>query len=421
MPPDHPVRTARGLSVVLGVLLALLVALPAPPAAAEEPRPGLLRIAHLSPDTPRVDVAVTPAAAPGQVLTDPGPVVAPALGYGAVGGYRELPPGGYAVSVRAAGGTGAPVLSARVDVAPGQARTVVVGGAFADLALSTVDDDLGAPPAGAARVRVLAATGSGPVDVAVVGGPVLASGLAPGAAATPVDVPAGRYRVAATGARDEPALELQAGSVVTALVLDGADGTVLRTVLDAAGPSVRPVGGVEAGGRSRTPARGLRGIVAALTAAAARAEAQPAAPVRLRLPSLGVDAGLAGAGLDATGALVPPADPATVGWFTGGPRPGETGPAVVTGHVDWAGRPGTLHRLGAVVVGEEVLVDRADGSTVGFRVTAVDRYAKAAFPTEKVYSPTAGAELRLVTCGGPFDPVVGSYRDNVVVTAVRVG
>jgi hypothetical protein len=65
-----------------------------------------------------------------------------------------------------------------------------------------------------------------------------------------------------------------------------------------------------------------------------------------------------------------------------------------------------------------VLVHRVDGTTARFTVTAVDRYPKDRFPTGAVYGPTPRAELRLVTCGGDFDPHRGSYTDNVVVTAL---
>ncbi|MCA0146423.1 DUF4397 domain-containing protein [Blastococcus sp. LR1] len=409
------------VATVLGVLLV-----PAP-ARAEEPRPGLLRVAHLSPDTPAVDVSVTPAAAdPAEVLLDPGPVVAPALAYGDVGGYREVPPGISAVSVRGAGAFTAPVLSMRVDVAPGQVRTVVLGGAFADLTLFTVDDDLAPPPAGSARVRVLAAASEPTVDVSLAGGPVLAAGLRPDSASDAVVVPGGRYGAVVTGGSGKVPLEFPAGSVVTVLVLDAPGGTTLRTAVDATGPAVRPVGGVAAGGRPRLPGSALSGVIASLSRAGstavrdAAADTDPvAAPVRLRLPSAGIDAVLTTAGLDGAGALLPPADPALAGWFSGGPRPGAPGPAVIAGHVDWGGSPGALSGLVTAAVGNEVVVDRADGTVARFRVTAVDSYAKDAFPTDRVYGPTTGPELRLITCGGPFDGE--NYRDNVVVSARLVG
>ncbi len=117
--------------------------------------------------------------------------------------------------------------------------------------------------------------------------------------------------------------------------------------------------------------------------------------------------------------LVPPSDFARAGWFTGSPAPGATGPAVIAGHVDSRQGPAVFFRLAELEPGDEVLVDRADGTTVRFTVTSVDRYPKDEFPTEQVYGPTPRAELRLITCGGEFDPDERSYRDNVVVSAVR--
>ena len=50
-----------------------------------------------------------------------------------------------------------------------------------------------------------------------------------------------------------------------------------------------------------------------------------------------------------------------------------------------------------------------------------DRWTGRQLPGSVVYAPTPAAELRLITCGGPFDPVRGSYRDNVVVSAELIG
>jgi sortase (surface protein transpeptidase) len=142
------------------------------------------------------------------------------------------------------------------------------------------------------------------------------------------------------------------------------------------------------------------------------------APVRVRIPSIGVDSPLLRLGLDDDGILVPPADFARAGWFSGSPVPGDVGPSVIAGHVDSHDGPAVFFRLGNLVAGDEVLVDRADGTTARFTVTGADRYPKNEFPTEEVYGPTHRAELRLITCGGKFDRDSRSYRDNVVVTAV---
>lgn len=141
-------------------------------------------------------------------------------------------------------------------------------------------------------------------------------------------------------------------------------------------------------------------------------------PVRVRVPAIGVDSELLRLGTDAAGALVPPDDYDLAGWFAAGAVPGDVGPAVVAGHVDSVDGPAVFARLDQLAPGDEVLVDREDGTTAVFTVTGLGRYPKSDFPTEAVYGPTPRAELRLVTCGGEFDRSARSYLDNVVVTAV---
>lgn len=142
-----------------------------------------------------------------------------------------------------------------------------------------------------------------------------------------------------------------------------------------------------------------------------------ARPVRVRIPAIGVDSRIVGVGVDASGALIPPDTTAVTGWFTAGPLPGAIGPALLAGHVDSRAGPGVFFRLRDVRAGDVVTVDRADHTSVSFVVDSTARVAKAAFPTELVYSPKPVAMLRLVTCGGSFDPSVRSYRDNVIVNA----
>jgi hypothetical protein len=147
-------------------------------------------------------------------------------------------------------------------------------------------------------------------------------------------------------------------------------------------------------------------------------ERTAAPPVRVRVPAIGVDSELLRLGTDASGALVPPEDFDRAGWFADGAVPGDVGPAVVAGHVDSVDGPAVFFRLDDLAPGDEVLLDREDGTTAHFSVTGVGRYPKSDFPTEAVYGPTPRAELRLVTCGGDFDRSRRSYVDNVVVTAV---
>jgi hypothetical protein len=148
-------------------------------------------------------------------------------------------------------------------------------------------------------------------------------------------------------------------------------------------------------------------------------------PVRLDVPEAGVHSDLMTLGLRADGTVdVPPhasRESSRAGWYEHSPTPGEQGPAVLLGHVDSAhDGPAVFFDLGALRPGDTATVGRADGRVAVFRVTRVATYPKDRFPTEEVYGDTAGAELRLITCGGAFDRSAGSYTDNVVVDAVLI-
>lgn len=235
---------------LLALLSAALCGLaPASVAAADDAGDtGLLRMMHLSPDTPAVDAAI-------DSVSDPGVgVVLPAVGYGDVSPYQMLPPGTYTVSVRNPGADPAtpPALATTVTVGAGAATTIAGVGSFAELRFDVLTDDLTLPPAGRSRVRVVNATASGaPLDLALEGGPALATGLAPTGRTEYVDVPGGPGTLTVTPASGTPTglpVDLAAGSVYTVLVLDREGGGVeVTTSLDAASPGMVPVGGVEAG------------------------------------------------------------------------------------------------------------------------------------------------------------------------------
>jgi hypothetical protein len=139
-------------------------------------------------------------------------------------------------------------------------------------------------------------------------------------------------------------------------------------------------------------------------------------PLSVQVSSIGVRTGeLIDLGLTAERELEVPDDAVTAGWFELSPTPGEVGPAVIAGHVDYAGMPGVFGRLPEVQPGDEISVARVDGTTAVFTVYEVQRYPKSEFPTQRVYGNTETPELRLITCGGVFDEASGNYLDNVVV------
>ncbi|MET7732653.1 class F sortase [Streptomyces sp. NPDC005402] len=148
----------------------------------------------------------------------------------------------------------------------------------------------------------------------------------------------------------------------------------------------------------------------------------PSPPDRVRIPAIRVDAPLMGLAITASGSLdVPPAVKKNLaGWYEAGTTPGETGTAIVAGHVDNAEGPAVFYDLGALRKGSAIEVDRRDGSVAVFTVDAVEVYDAKSFPDEKVYGAARRPELRVITCGGGYSRSTG-YRGNVVVFAHLTG
>lgn len=112
--------------------------------------------------------------------------------------------------------------------------------------------------------------------------------------------------------------------------------------------------------------------------------------------------------------------PQQASWFDLGVRPGETGSAVLLGHVDGGGVTGIFNRLGTLNLGDVISVGRADGSTVSFAVYKVTTVPKSAFPSAAFYGPESGPELHLATCGGVLDRAAHNYLSSVLVFAKLV-
>ncbi|MFE3903616.1 class F sortase [Streptomyces sp. NPDC059153] len=142
-------------------------------------------------------------------------------------------------------------------------------------------------------------------------------------------------------------------------------------------------------------------------------------PTRLQIPSLAVKAPFTGLSIGADGRLNPPPpnDSNLVGWFKGGVTPGERGAAIVAGHVDTTTGPAVFLQLQFLKPGSTVDITRADGSVATFKVDSVETFSKAKFPDKRVYSDTSSAQLRLITCGGPYNRKAKHYEDNVVAFA----
>lgn len=234
---------------VLAALLSLaaLVLLAAPAVAGPTGGAAYLRLAHLSPDTPPVDVYV------GSVADATQSFVLAGVRYGAVSPYRPLPAGPYVISMRAAGApeTSPPVISTTVDAAAGQAYTVAGTGLSAELGLSVLDDRLDMPEPGKASVRVINAAVSAPrVDCGQAGQEPWARDVAFGTSTGYAQVPLGTWNLQVTADGREATtlpVTMDTNSVYSVLLVDRDGAVAAELHRDSSGSALVPLGGVETG------------------------------------------------------------------------------------------------------------------------------------------------------------------------------
>ena len=234
---------ARFVIPTISVALATLGGITVANAAPEE---GWIRLAHLSPDTPKVDVYVS------SFGNDDDPTVLRSVGYGMFSPYQHVPAGSYTIAMRLEGApaTEPAVLSTTVKINADSAATVAGMGQNSELELVTLTDDLQPPGTNKSKVRVIHAALTAPVvnTVELAGSPV-ATDLsfaqftdydAVAAGNTTVEVDAG-------SATAEQPLDLSAGATYTVVVRDLETGLGVLPIQDFAAANQIPTGGVDAG------------------------------------------------------------------------------------------------------------------------------------------------------------------------------
>ena len=155
---------------------------------------------------------------------------------------------------------------------------------------------------------------------------------------------------------------------------------------------------------------------ALLENAALRKEVPPA---RIRIPQLGVDAEVVDTGVDSGDyTLEVPPTGEVVAWYRHGPSPGDPGSSVLAGHVDYNGQRGVFFELRLLEPGATFEVEDEEGTTRSFRVVDRRQVPKEDLPKANVLKTGGPPTLVLVTCGGQFDDLVDSYRDNILIDAV---
>jgi LPXTG-site transpeptidase (sortase) family protein len=206
-----------------------------------------------------------------------------------------------------------------------------------------------------------------------------------------------------------------AGALVTALALSACGATHSGQTPSSPNAADGPLTSSEA------TDRGAAGAKQDPATQAPTADVSTLSVSRVQIPSIGVDAAVEPLDRDASGVLLPPVEWEDAGWYRAGVLPGQVGPAVIAGHLDTTLREAVFVHLKQLVAGDQVTVTMSDGSTATYAVDRAIDVEKKTFPTEEVYGPTPDAQLRLITCNGPFDDAADTYANNYVVFASLVG
>jgi sortase A len=148
--------------------------------------------------------------------------------------------------------------------------------------------------------------------------------------------------------------------------------------------------------------------------------ALPPIPVRLVIPAIRVDAAIEALGNMPDGGMDAPARWADVGWYGLGFRPGDSGGAVIAGHLDSTTSRAVFWDLGRLEIGDDVQVRNDDGSLLTFAVVDKQLYAFDNAPLDKIFGPADLPELNLVTCNGVFDWRTKNYDQRLVVYTQQV-
>ncbi len=237
-------RIARRVTI-LSAAAALSLGIPAAASASSAATgTGWIRLAHLSPDTPPVDVYLY------SFGNSSAQIVLHHVAYGTVSPYEAVNAGDYSVAMRAAGASASsqPVLSTSVTIAAGHAYTVAGMGPKSGLRLQVLNDQL-TTPSGKSAVRVIQASLKEQTVKFTCGGQAIVPKATFASVSSYQAIPANTWTMQAIGSGSTATgrYDMAAGTVHTMVVLDGASGLELVNLIDAAGAGQPPVGGVTTG------------------------------------------------------------------------------------------------------------------------------------------------------------------------------
>ena len=148
------------------------------------------------------------------------------------------------------------------------------------------------------------------------------------------------------------------------------------------------------------------------------ADPNPGLPARIQIPILGIDTTIEPIGLTSNNEMEIPQAWDTVGWYQFGSRPGQSGNAVLAGHLDTnTGAPGIFWRLDELQAGDMILIGTEEGESLLFQIESLTSYPYEQAPRQEIFGPAESPQLNLITCSGNWSAQNQIYDHRLVVSA----
>jgi sortase A len=149
-------------------------------------------------------------------------------------------------------------------------------------------------------------------------------------------------------------------------------------------------------------------------------QASTSLPSRLIIPIINVDASIEHLGKNSQGAMAMTKSLVNVVWYDLGPKPGESGTAVIGGHFNGDRKTSVFNNLSKLNLGDKISVTDDQGVVNTFVVREIKSFDKNADASEIFNTNDNKAHLNLITCKGIWDKISQTYSQRLVIFTDKI-
>ena len=107
-----------------------------------------------------------------------------------------------------------------------------------------------------------------------------------------------------------------------------------------------------------------------------------------------------------------------VGWYSLGYKPGESGNAVISGHLDsTTGEGAIFYHLHELEVQDDIIIIDETGQEKIFKVVEKATYPYNQVPIDTIFGESTNKRLNLITCTGVWNGLQRNYSHRMIITA----